>query len=66
MSLVTQTSRHIRAETALHESEQAIRVYTDNVPAMIAYVDREYRLQFINKAFERTACLERTSHRTTQ
>lgn len=41
-------------EAALRESEQAIRVYTDNLPAMIAYVDREYRLQFINKAFERT------------
>jgi PAS domain S-box-containing protein len=42
------------AETALRESEQAIRVYTDNVPAMIAYVDQDYRIQFINKAFERT------------
>ena len=47
-------SSYKEAETALRESEQAIRVYTDNVPAMIAYVDREYRLQFINKAFERT------------
>ena len=47
-------SSYKEAETALRESEQAIRVYTDNVPAMIAYVDRDYRLQFINKAFERT------------
>jgi PAS domain S-box-containing protein len=41
-------------ETALRESEQAIRVYTDNLPAMIAYVDQDWRIQFINKAFERT------------
>ena len=34
-------SSYKEAETALRESEQAIRVYTDNVPAMIAYVDRE-------------------------
>ncbi len=43
-----------QTEGALRESEQAIRVYTDNLPAMIAYVDRDYRIQFINKAFERT------------
>lgn len=43
-----------QTETALRESEQAIRVYTDNLPAMIAYVDRDYRIQFLNKAFERT------------
>lgn len=43
-----------QTESALRESEQAIRVYTDNLPAMIAYVDRDYRIQFINKAFERT------------
>lgn len=47
-------SQYKEAESALRESEQAIRVYTDNVPAMIAYVDRDYRIQFINKAFERT------------
>ncbi|NCW08592.1 MAG: PAS domain S-box protein, partial [Gammaproteobacteria bacterium] len=47
-------SPYKEAESALRESEQAIRVYTDNVPAMIAYVDRDYRIQFINKAFERT------------
>ena len=47
-------SSYKEAETALRESEQAIRVYTDNVPAMIAYVDQNYRVQFINKAFERT------------
>ena len=47
-------SSYKEAETALRESEQAIRVYTDNVPAMIAYVDQDYHVQFINKAFERT------------
>ena len=50
----TDVSPYKDAESALRESEQAIRVYTDNVPAMIAYIDRDYRIQFINKAFERT------------
>ncbi len=52
-------SSYKEAETRLRESEQAIRVYTDNVPAMIAYVDRDYQVQFINKAFERTMRVRR-------
>ena len=50
----TDVSPYKDAESALRESEQAIRIYTDNVPAMIAYIDRDYRIQFVNKAFERT------------
>ncbi len=45
-------TEHKRIETALRESERNIRIYTDNVPVLIAYVDRELRFQFVNKAYE--------------
>ncbi|MCW8883785.1 MAG: PAS-domain containing protein [Motiliproteus sp.] len=42
---------HKRTEEALRESEQSIRIYTDNVPVLIAYLDKELRFLFINKAY---------------
>lgn len=45
-------SPHKDAERVIRESEKALRLYTDNIPAMIAYVDSSYRVRFINKAFE--------------
>ncbi len=41
------------AEQALKASEAQLRLITDAVPALIAYVDRNDRLQFHNRAFER-------------
>lgn len=40
-----------RAEAAVRESEQRLRVVTDNVPALIAYVDRDQRYRFNNRAY---------------
>ncbi len=45
------TERHQYAET-LRESEQWIRLITDNVPAMICYVGRDGRYQFTNKVYD--------------
>jgi PAS domain S-box-containing protein len=45
-------TEHKRIESALRESERNIRVYTDNVPVLIAYVDRDLRFRFVNKAYE--------------
>jgi PAS domain S-box-containing protein len=42
-----------RAETALQQSESQLRVITDAVPGLIAYVDREERFQFVNAGYER-------------
>ncbi|MEH6625184.1 MAG: NahK/ErcS family hybrid sensor histidine kinase/response regulator [Motiliproteus sp.] len=42
---------HKRTEEALRESEQSIRIYTDNVPVLIAYLDKERRFLFMNKAY---------------
>lgn len=45
------TERHQYAET-LRESEQWIRLITDHVPALIAYVGDDLRYQFTNKVYE--------------
>lgn len=45
------TERHQYAET-LRESEQWIRLITDNVPAMICYVGQDGRYQFTNKVYD--------------
>lgn len=44
-------TQHKRTEEALRESEQNIRIYTDNVPALIAYLDPHRNYLFINKAY---------------
>jgi diguanylate cyclase (GGDEF)-like protein/PAS domain S-box-containing protein len=41
-----------RYEAALRESEERLKVITDNVPALVAYVDAEQRLRFNNRAYE--------------
>ena len=50
---------HKRTERALRESESNIRVYTDNVPVLIAYVDRDLVYRFVNKAYEHAVGMER-------
>ena len=52
-------TEHKRIESALRESERNIRVYTDNVPVLIAYVDRDLRFQFVNKAYEEALGIQR-------
>ena len=42
-----------RAETALKESEQQLRLITDAAPVFINYVDSDLRYRFVNKAFAR-------------
>jgi len=41
------------AEESLAVSEKSLRDIADNLPALIAYVDAELRLQFANATFER-------------
>ena len=40
-----------RVEAALRESERSARLYTDNAPLMLAYLDREGRYRYANKAY---------------
>ena len=42
-----------RAEMKQAESEQRLRLITDNLPVLISYIDREHRLQFGNAAFKK-------------
>ena len=40
-----------RTEEALARSERSIRFYTDNVPALLSYADRDHRLVFANQGY---------------
>jgi PAS domain S-box-containing protein len=46
-------------EEALIQSENNIRIYTDNVPALIAYFDTERRYLFTNRAYEEAMQIDR-------
>lgn len=48
-----------RTEEALIRSENNIRIYTDNVPALIAYFDKECRYLFTNRAYEQVFGVDR-------
>ncbi|MFP8965866.1 NahK/ErcS family hybrid sensor histidine kinase/response regulator [Pokkaliibacter sp. CJK22405] len=56
----TDITQYKRTESALRESERSIRIYTDNVPALIAYFDNEGRYRYINQAYEDTFGLKRS------
>jgi Na+/proline symporter/signal transduction histidine kinase len=42
----------VRAAEALRDGERRIRIITDNVPVLIAYVDREERYRFANRPYQ--------------
>jgi len=41
------------AETSLRESEKRLRMFTDAMPALFSYVDKEQRYRFCNLAYEK-------------
>ncbi|MEH1868935.1 MAG: AAA family ATPase [Nostoc sp.] len=41
-----------KSEAALREREQELRLITDTLPALISYVDRNQRYQFLNQTYE--------------
>ncbi len=47
----TDVTERKRTLEALRESEESIRIYTDNMPALIAFVDADLRLRFCNRAY---------------
>jgi len=49
----TDITGRVRAAEALRDSERAIRIYTDNVPVLMGYVDAEERYRFTNMPFRR-------------
>ncbi|MGQ9366461.1 NahK/ErcS family hybrid sensor histidine kinase/response regulator [Azospirillum sp. ST 5-10] len=48
----TDITDHRHSEEALRDSERRIRLVTDAMPALIAYVDTDERYRFTNKAYE--------------
>ena len=52
-------TEHKHVQEALRESEQNIRIYTDNVPVLIAYLDPERRYLYVNKAYAQTFRFDR-------
>jgi PAS domain S-box-containing protein len=47
-------TERVRAAEALRDSERRIRIVTDNVPVLIAYVDRDQHYRFTNRAYQAT------------
>jgi PAS domain S-box-containing protein len=48
-----------RAEEVLRQSESQLRLITDNVPAMIVYVDAQRRYRFVNERFTKWRSVSR-------
>ena len=48
-----------QAQEALRASESELRLIMDNVPARVAYIDREYRYRFLNRHNEEWLGLKR-------
>ena len=46
------TMRTAKAEQALRESEERLRLVANNVPALIAYLDREAHFRFSNRTYD--------------
>jgi diguanylate cyclase (GGDEF)-like protein/PAS domain S-box-containing protein len=45
--------RLVDSEHLLRHSEEELRTITDNIPAMVAFVDRDMRYRFVNRNYER-------------
>ena len=54
VAFVTDIGHRKVAERALEGRDEQLRVVTDSIPLMIAYVDREERYRFANEAFARS------------
>ena len=45
--------RLMASRQRLHRSEEELRTITDNIPAMVAFVDTEQRYRFVNRNYQR-------------
>ncbi|MFT6909651.1 MAG: PAS domain S-box-containing protein, partial [Oleiphilaceae bacterium] len=56
---VQEEKKRLKIEQALHQSEQQLLLVINAIPELIAYVDKDLRYQFNNKAFEKWFGLSR-------
>lgn len=50
---VEEESKRLVIENSLHQSEQQLKLVINAIPELIAYVDRDLKFQFNNKAYEK-------------
>ncbi|MCZ6835312.1 MAG: PAS domain S-box protein [Planctomycetota bacterium] len=60
LGTVQDITERIRTVTALRDSEQLHRLIAENVPALMAYADRDLRYRFVNERFAAWFGLTRT------
>jgi PAS domain S-box-containing protein len=53
LGTVTDIDEHKRAEAAVRDRDDLLRLIADEIPSLIAYVDAEQRYRFNNLAYER-------------
>ncbi len=58
-AIIRDVTESKRMAQVLRDSEEQLRQLTDNVPALMAYVDSDQRFQFHNKAYEEVLGLSR-------
>ncbi|MGN6579459.1 MAG: PAS domain S-box protein [Bordetella sp.] len=51
-TMVLDVTEQKQAQAQLEDSERQLRAVTDNLPVLIAYVDTQERLRFVNRTFE--------------
>ena len=59
--VVRDTGARRRIAAALHQQDHYLQLITDNVPLLIAYVDRNERYRFVNATYERWYGLSRSN-----
>jgi PAS domain-containing protein len=57
---VDDITARLEVERALSASEQRLRLVTDNIPALIAYITPDQRFQFGNRKYQRAFGLPRS------
>ncbi|MBE9048403.1 PAS domain S-box protein [Pleurocapsales cyanobacterium LEGE 10410] len=52
LETIMDISDRVRTESSLQRSEEQLKVITDALPVLIAYVDRQQRYRYVNRTYE--------------